>query len=461
MFVLVEGGDLWTPSLVTTAVGLNVVMGVVCGLYAAVNAWWPRGVADRDTLYVRSTRALFVVTQGFCLGHLHLAGSHSSSVSLVLLAQVILMRFFLPHREVWAWILFAWASAVALFALEFAGVVPYAPILSQHDYLRQVYLDGRWVLADSVHYFAVSLPLVWGTGRLRLALEARQDELEERVAERTRELEDKNERLLASIEETRRTTSALLLERDRRMQSERAEVEMRDALDRARGAALLGELAGGIAHELNQPLAGIAANAEAARLLLDRQPPDLAEARQAIVDAAEDERRARAVINAVRALAQDQPIERLPVDLAETVTRVVDLLERTRPASKVTIVVDRPDAPVLALGSEVHLSQVLLNVIRNGAEAAEPGGTVTVTLAITRASAVVRVEDSGSGFSTHALEHAFEPWVTSRPNGMGLGLALCRRILQAHEGSITATNGANGAVVTVTVPAPPLPPSAA
>jgi two-component system sensor kinase FixL len=216
----------------------------------------------------------------------------------------------------------------------------------------------------------------------------------------------------------------------------------RGDLAHALRVATLGELATSLAHEINQPLAAIASNALAARRLLTsgQAGTDLPEV---LRDIAADAQRAGQVIRRLRTLFKKEQNERQPVDLTEVIKEVVGLLRKDLERRRVRLEVSLgPDTPRV-LGDVVQLQQVMLNVVVNAAEAMTRDGAPRVLRveAVSREPGIltIAVRDSGIGVESSELEHIFERFVTSKPEGLGMGLSISRSIIAAHAGRIWAT----------------------
>lgn len=219
----------------------------------------------------------------------------------------------------------------------------------------------------------------------------------------------------------------------------------------------LGELAGGIAHELNQPLAAVIANTQAAQRLLDDDPPELGSARQAMGQAAAQGRRAANVLTRLRGLieAPDALQPRQAVYLQATVRQVLDLLEPEVQRRGIEAVVKGRAPAVLA--DPVALEQIVHNLLGNAMQALDevPEGERRLVLTILEEGgcAVLTVRDSGPGIAPEALHRIFEPFYTTRRGGLGLGLSLCETLAHAMDGTLTAHNAATrGAEFRLTLP---------
>jgi signal transduction histidine kinase len=222
----------------------------------------------------------------------------------------------------------------------------------------------------------------------------------------------------------------------------------------------MGELTASLAHELNQPLTGILANAQAARRYLDASPPDLGEVQEILGDIIEDDKRAAEVIQRLRDLLRKGESQQIPLDLNAVVRDVAKLVSSDAVIRNVTLTLALdPDLPVVN-GDRVQLQQVILNLLINGMEAmAESGGDerpLVVRTECTEAKGVhVFVQDAGPGLRSGTQELVFEPFYTTKAAGMGMGLAIVRSIIEAHEGAIWAVNNpTGGATFHFTLPGP-------
>jgi len=225
--------------------------------------------------------------------------------------------------------------------------------------------------------------------------------------------------------------------------------------------AVLGQLSGALAHELRQPLAAILANAEAARHLIERDVIDIDELRVILGDVVAEDRRAAAVIDGLRAMHRrgDMRLEAIaPEDLVRETLRLAHTEIMTRGVTA-TWVVDSELSAVLA--DRVQIQQVLLNLILNACESMgdKDVSARLLTLFATEAGAHVRfsVRDSGTGIPDPLIENLFEPFVTTKPEGLGLGLSIARTVVDTHGGRIWAENGkGSGATISFLLPSAPV-----
>jgi len=221
----------------------------------------------------------------------------------------------------------------------------------------------------------------------------------------------------------------------------------------------LGELTASIAHEVNQPLAAIVTNSNACLRWLGGATPNLAEARQAVERIIKDGYRASEVISRVRSLVKKAPPRNDLVDLNKVIVEVLALAQnearRNRVFMKRELASDLP--PVI--GDRVQLQQVILNLIMNGLEAMakvnEGARELTVSSSKDESdNLIVAVRDSGVGLDQADLERVFDAFFTTKPDGMGMGLAICRTIIESHGGRLWATaNSPSGAAFQFTLPA--------
>ena len=220
----------------------------------------------------------------------------------------------------------------------------------------------------------------------------------------------------------------------------------RDEVAHLSRVTMLGELSGSLAHELNQPLAAILSNAQAAQRMLMRNPEDLSEIGDILSDIVENDRRAGEVIRRLRTLLRKGSQDLARIDVNETVRDCLRLLRSDLRNRDVVVVLDlAPGLPPIE-GDQVQLQQVLLNLIFNACDAmaTEEGRHLTVHSHFRRDYVRLRGADDGPGIPPGMFDRIFEPFQTSKPNGLGLGLAICRTIVESHRGRLWAENGAGG-----------------
>jgi C4-dicarboxylate-specific signal transduction histidine kinase len=243
-----------------------------------------------------------------------------------------------------------------------------------------------------------------------------------------------------------------------RLRSEAELEQQRNELAHLSRVTLLGELSGSLAHELNQPLMAILSNAQAGLRFLERDPGNIDEVRNILRDIAEDDKRAGEIIRRLRSLLRKDDVRHAPLDANQVVLEVLKLMHSDLINRKMTV------NPRLAVGlpavkgDRVQLQQVLLNLIMNGCDAMDgsPGErTLTLRTVLSADGEVeISVADCGPGIPPADLQRIFEPFVSTKAEGMGLGLAVCRTIVTAHDGRLWATNNvARGATVHFALPA--------
>ena len=223
----------------------------------------------------------------------------------------------------------------------------------------------------------------------------------------------------------------------------------------------LGEVAGSIAHELNQPLAAIVNNANACLGLLPSGSPRMDEIREALADIVNDAERGGAIIQRVRGMARRSLPQRVPVRLADVVNDIIALTAAESVARGIAITTQVAlDLPVV-LADRVQLQQVLLNLVVNGMDAMGKVEESERRLAILvqpgqqdgRPAVRISVQDRGMGLGVGEPDKLFEAFYTTKPHGMGLGLAICRSIIEAHGGRLwAAANEGHGATFQFTLP---------
>ena len=223
--------------------------------------------------------------------------------------------------------------------------------------------------------------------------------------------------------------------------------------------ALLGELSGAVAHELNQPLAAILTNARVAQRMMAGEKPDQALLREILEDMVADSLRAGSVIHRVRGLIRKDDAIRQIVAPNDIVADVLDVAHSDLIRRGVTVATDLGSSIPSVSADRVQLQQVLLNLIVNACDAMadhQPRDRMlTITTAEEGNTVRISVADRGPGIAVGLIEAVFEPFVTSKPQGLGLGLAICRSIIAAHGGRIwAANNSGRGATFSFALPIP-------
>ena len=244
---------------------------------------------------------------------------------------------------------------------------------------------------------------------------------------------------------------------ERRRVEEEARLQ-RDELARALRLTTMGELAASLSHEMNQPLTAILTSAQAARRVMDTPDPERSEIIRAAVEyIIEDSKRAAQVIRRLRALFRKEHAERKPIDINELIMDVVALVRGDGVRRRVSMRFELAEGLPVVSGDAVQLQQVVLNLIMNAVEATalgdEPREVVVTTTQVEPGLLRLSVCDTGIGVDAAQLEKIFEPFVSTKIDGLGMGLSISRSIVQAHGGRIWAThNSDRGLTVQVEVP---------
>ena len=237
----------------------------------------------------------------------------------------------------------------------------------------------------------------------------------------------------------------------------RAEEE-RQALAHANRITTMGQLTASIAHEVNQPIAAVVTNAQAALRWLNMEPPDLGEVRQALDRIVKAGRRAGDVISRMRALVRKAPPRKDQLDINDTIREVIALMRRELHRTGTWLQTQLADGLPLLQGDRVQLQQVMLNLILNAVEAMSGSDEGSRELLISTeqdgANGVrVAVRDWGPGLKPESLDQLFDAFYTTKPDGMGMGLSICRSIIEAHGGRVwAAPNPPRGAAFRFTLP---------
>jgi two-component system sensor kinase FixL len=245
-----------------------------------------------------------------------------------------------------------------------------------------------------------------------------------------------------------------------RRRSEMEGQRLRQDLAHVGRVSTMGELTASLAHELNQPLTAILSNAQAALRILPSNQADLADIRDILGDIVEDDRRAGEVIHRLRGFLKKSNLELSSLDIGELVSQVARLVSSDAILRNVSIRLELAPGLPPVCGDRVQLQQVILNLLMNGLDAMRESNEGERTLVLRTlgadhaASVVVAVEDSGTGIDEADLEHVFHAFYTTKPEGLGMGLAIARSIVEAHGGRLEARNNPErGATFSFTLPA--------
>ena len=246
-----------------------------------------------------------------------------------------------------------------------------------------------------------------------------------------------------------------------RKQAEQEAARLRYQLAHVGRLTAMGEVTASIAHEVNQPLGAIVSNAQAALRFLARTPLDATEVAGALTDIVDDATRASALLTRIRGFLQRRPPVHAPVDVNLLVKQVVGLLRGEMARREIRLDLHIAEALPPSVGDPVQLQQVIVNLLINGAEAMEDLEPEQRRLELRtfsegndRIGVVLR--DYGRGLPPHALSRLFDPFFSTKPDGLGMGLAICRSIIEAHHGRIAplASDG-SGTTIQFTLPVSP------
>ncbi|MGE7139265.1 PAS domain-containing sensor histidine kinase [Luteibacter sp. NPDC031894] len=233
-----------------------------------------------------------------------------------------------------------------------------------------------------------------------------------------------------------------------RKRAERALIAVQAELAQAARVTALGEMSASIAHEVNQPLAAIVTHGEASLRWLRRPDPDLDEACDGIERVVRDARRASEVVHRVRSLASKEPRQHVRVDFASLVDECAQLLDGELVQHRIALSVDIGRDTPMPRGDRVQLQQVVVNLMANAIRAMSDAPHARRLYIRACADAIdgllVEVEDNGTGIPEHIAPQLFDAFVTTRGDGMGMGLAICRSTVESHGGRLWATNRPGG-----------------
>ncbi|MGY8663377.1 AAA family ATPase [Bradyrhizobium sp. UFLA05-109] len=244
-------------------------------------------------------------------------------------------------------------------------------------------------------------------------------------------------------------------------ESERRYRETQLGLAHANRVATMGQLTASIAHEVSQPIGATIVNAESALRWLNRDVPDLDEARRLLARIKSDGSRAGNVVSRIRGLVEKTPPRKEHLDMNEAIGEIIDLAQGESRKSGVSVKTQFAEGLPAVTGDRTQLQQVMLNLILNAVQAMSEGDRDLRELQIsTQANSpdgvLVSVRDSGSGIRPENLDRLFDPFYTTKSTGMGMGLAICRSIVEGHRGRIWATaNIPRGTAFHFTIPAAP------
>lgn len=257
---------------------------------------------------------------------------------------------------------------------------------------------------------------------------------------------------------TPKTLRGFLIDVTARRQAAEESRALGEQLERIGRVTLMGELVASITHEVNQPLCAIVGNSQAIQRMLATGHFSLEEVREALQDIVQDGQRASAVIARMRGLLQKAPAERGPVDVNDLIREMAALMRADLARRGIAVRLDLTDALTPVLGDRVQLQQVVLNLMANGAEAMDrspvssppgraqetPRELIVRSTAEGTANVAVAVVDAGIGLPAVHNDQIFDPFFTTKHHGTGMGLTICKRIVEAHGGRIWASANADG-----------------
>jgi signal transduction histidine kinase len=247
--------------------------------------------------------------------------------------------------------------------------------------------------------------------------------------------------------------SGLLHERRRRRLAEIESRQRLAELAHVNRYSAAGELTTSIAHELNQPLGSILTNTETAELLLKGASPDLAEVREILADIRRDDQRASEVIRRLRSVLKKTPFEVRDIDLNNTVREAIGLVEAVTDRRGIALMFAAASGDLYVKGDPVQLQQVILNLIINAMDAISDADDkereVNISTARLNAHAEIKISDTGPGIVVADIRSIFNPFFTTKAQGLGMGLAIARTIVEAHQGEISAANQVSGGALFV------------
>jgi C4-dicarboxylate-specific signal transduction histidine kinase len=375
----------------------------------------------------------------------------STLLVAVALGLTVVVREILPYPFLYLFFAAVMASAwiggtlVGLYSVVISAVVVAYYIVPP--------FDKFWMTATDAEYFSVFVICVlvasWVSSakkKTEEALTEARDQLEYRVGVRTSELRKSNEELRRSIEDHRKAQQALM-----NTQAELAHLSR---------VFTMGELTTSIAHEVNQPLTAVVTQGHACVEWLSASPPELSEARESAQRIIQDGTRAGRILGHIRSLVKKDVPERRLLNMNEVIQELALFLRGEALNQRVSLQLDLDDTLPRVHGDRVQLQQVVLNLIMNGMEAMrdmDGSGVKEISIRTCRdedAKGIkIVVEDCGVGLSAEIADKIFQPFFTTKEQGIGMGLSISRTIVESHAGHLWAAPRAErGAVFQFTIP---------
>jgi C4-dicarboxylate-specific signal transduction histidine kinase len=245
----------------------------------------------------------------------------------------------------------------------------------------------------------------------------------------------------------------------RRKRAEEQTSMIRQELDHISRVSTVGQLGHSLAHEINQPLAAMRVNAEAAKTLLEGEPPDLEEVRAALGDIVADSKRAQEVVACIRDLVKNKPPELNPLELNRVASDSVQMVQVEAASKGAAVLLELAEDMPAVYGDHVQLQQVALNLLLNALESVSENSHLSRLVAVKTGEdgdgrIYLCVSDNGPGLDPEVYKRLFEPFFSTKPEGLGLGLSICRSIVAAHGGSLSADPSLEkGATFRISLPA--------
>jgi C4-dicarboxylate-specific signal transduction histidine kinase len=247
----------------------------------------------------------------------------------------------------------------------------------------------------------------------------------------------------AAFDEQRDQGVAFVLDLTERKRAEETLGKVQMELAHANRVATMGQLSASITHEVNQPITAAVTFAEAARRWLSADPPNFRRVDDALSDIVKEGKRAGEVVGRIRALIKKAPARKDAVAINDAILEVIALTRTEAANNSVSVRTQLADGLPRIQGDRVQLQQILVNLIINAIEAMRDVGEEERELLISSRNepdgVSVEVRDSGPGFAPAALERVFEAFYTTKPSGLGMGLSICRSIIEAHNGRLWAS----------------------
>lgn len=378
----------------------------------------------------------------------------SSVLAILLVAAAAGLTEFLHNVVSTAGFIFFYVAAVAgtWYGGKWAGAVTVllSTLIVEYYFMPPLhsFRVDREFLPVFVEFAGSALVIGWFSSWRKQAerqLTEARDQLQLRVEERTAELKHANQQLIAEMAERRR--------------AEDAYYEAQTELARVTRISAMGALAASISHEVNQPLAAVVTNADACTMWLSSAPPNIEEARAAVDSIAREGTRASDIVRRIRAMFTKSAPEQAYVDVNELISEVGNLMEGEASRNQVALKTELGAGLPGIKGDRVQLRQVMVNLVLNAIEAmngisGRPRRIVVRSAKTSSEEILVAFEDTGVGIDPKNQRRVFDAFFTTKGQGMGMGLAISRSIVEAHGGRMWAAgNNGYGTTMQFTLPA--------